>query len=68
MLADATEAVMNRLGSEVKRRVFELSLQGYSVVEISQQLGYYERGVERVRAEVRALLQAMMADDPPATG
>lgn len=63
MLADLTETVLNRLGSEVKRRVFELSLQGYSVMEISQQTGYYERGVERVRAEVRALLQAMMADD-----
>jgi uncharacterized small protein (DUF1192 family) len=54
--------VMKRLGTEVKRRIFELSLQGYSVVEISARAGYYERGVERVRAEIRALLHAMMAD------
>jgi transposase-like protein len=54
--------VMKRLGTEVKRRIFELSLQGYSVVEISARAGYYERGVERVRAEIRSLLHAMMAD------
>jgi uncharacterized small protein (DUF1192 family) len=42
-----------------------LSLQGYNVVEISDRIGYYERGVERVRAEIRALLNAMMEDDRP---
>jgi RNA polymerase sigma factor (sigma-70 family) len=63
--AETTETVMNRLGTEVKRNIFRLSLQGYSVVEISERLGYYERGVERVRAEIRSLLQAMIADDRP---
>jgi DNA-directed RNA polymerase specialized sigma24 family protein len=60
LLADAVEVVMNRLGTETKRRVFELSLQGYSVAEISDRIGYYERGVERARAEARALLLAIM--------
>jgi RNA polymerase sigma-70 factor (ECF subfamily) len=65
MLADTAETVMSRLGTEVKRRIFELSLQGYGVVEISDRVGYYERGVERVRAEIRALLQKMMDEDHP---
>ncbi|HWG47220.1 MAG TPA: hypothetical protein VN688_30945 [Gemmataceae bacterium] len=62
-VGDTTEAAMNRLGTEVKRRIFELSLQGYSIVEISAKVGYYERGVERVRAEIRSGLEAMMTDD-----
>ncbi|MGH7169084.1 MAG: RNA polymerase sigma factor [Gemmataceae bacterium] len=65
LLVDAVERLMRRLRTEVKQRILELSLKGYSVVEISEQLGYYERGVERVRAEIRALLKAMMADDRP---
>lgn len=60
LLADTAETVMNRLGSDTKRRIFELSLQGCNIVEISRQVGYYERGVERVRAEIRTLLHAMM--------
>jgi RNA polymerase sigma factor (sigma-70 family) len=63
--AETAEMVMKHLGTEIKRDIFRLSLQGYSVVEISEQLGYYERGVERVRAEIRTLLRAMMADDRP---
>ena len=62
MLAEAAETVMKRLGSDVKRRIFELSLQGYGVVEISEQARYYERGVERIRAEIRALLQTMIGE------
>jgi DNA-directed RNA polymerase specialized sigma24 family protein len=68
LFAEATETVMSRLGSEVKRNIFRLSLQGYSIMEVSERLGYYERGVERVRAEIRSLLQAMMADDCPSAG
>jgi transposase-like protein len=65
MLADMAEAVMKRLSSDIKRRIFALSLQGYNVVEISEQVRYYKQGVERVRAEIRTLLQTMMADDRP---
>jgi len=66
LLGAAAETAMIRLGSEVKRNIFRLSLQGYNIVEISERLGYYERGVERVRAEIRSLLEAMMVDDRPA--
>lgn len=56
---------MNRLGTEVKRRIFELSLPGYTSLEISERLGYDESGVERVRAAIRELSPAMMADARP---
>jgi RNA polymerase sigma-70 factor (ECF subfamily) len=60
MLAEVTEQVMARLGTARKRAVFELSLQGYTVPEISARVGYYERGVERVRADVRRILQLQL--------
>ena len=68
LFAEAAETVMSRLGSEMKRNVFRLSLQGYNIAEISKQLRYYERGVERVRAEIRSLLEAMMANDRSSPG
>ncbi|HEY7427967.1 MAG TPA: ECF-type sigma factor [Gemmataceae bacterium] len=68
LFAEATETVMKRLGTETKRDIFRLSLQGYNIAEISKWVGYYERGVERVRAEIRSMLQAMMAEDRPSRG
>jgi hypothetical protein len=68
MLADAAEVVMNWLGTDVKRRIFELRLPGDNIVASSEQVKYYERGVERVRAEICTLLQAMMTDDRPTRG
>jgi DNA-directed RNA polymerase specialized sigma24 family protein len=65
LLADAAETVTSHLGNEIKRNVFRLSLQGYNIAEISKQLRYYERGVERARAEIRALLETMMTDERP---
>jgi len=60
LLTDTAEELMRRLGSDRKRRIFELSLQGFSVAEISAEVGYYERGVERVRSQIRQLLQEML--------
>jgi len=45
-----------------------LTLHTHNIVAISERLRYYERGVERVRAEIRALLEARMVDDRPAHG
>jgi DNA-directed RNA polymerase specialized sigma24 family protein len=55
-LSETVGRVMDRLGSPLKRRILELSLQGYSVAEIADTLSHYERGVKRVRAEIRELL------------
>jgi len=60
MLADTTELVMRRLSTDKKRRIFELSLQGYSVHEISTMVQHYERGVERVRREIKEILRDML--------
>jgi RNA polymerase sigma-70 factor (ECF subfamily) len=60
LLADTAEQVMARLGTARKRAIFELSLQGYTVPEISARVGFYERGVERVRAEVRRVLERQL--------
>jgi RNA polymerase sigma-70 factor (ECF subfamily) len=56
LLAETVEGVMAELRTPLKRRVLEMSLQGHSVAEIARELHYYERGVERARAEARALL------------
>jgi hypothetical protein len=45
----------------VFRCFFELSLRGHTVTEISSQTGFYERGVERVRAEIKNLLLTLLA-------
>ncbi len=61
LLAETTEEIMRSLISGKDRQIFELSLQGYSVPEISAIVGHYERGVERVRSKVRRLLEGMLA-------
>jgi RNA polymerase sigma-70 factor (ECF subfamily) len=68
LLADAVERLMGRLATPVKRRILELSLQGYTVPEISAQVGHYERGVEQVRAEIKKLLQDQLDATPPEPG
>jgi RNA polymerase sigma-70 factor (ECF subfamily) len=60
LLAETTEEIMRRLQSDKERQILELSLQGHSVPEISAKVGHYERGVERVRAKVKKLLEAML--------
>ncbi len=45
------------------RGIIELSLQGYTVVEISAKLGRAERTVRRVREQVKKYLRSMQADD-----
>ena len=60
-LAELVERIAVRLGTPLKRDVFEMSLQGYSIAEIAASLGYYERGVERVRAEAKKFLEEQMA-------
>ncbi len=59
LVTDTVEEVMRRLDSPLQRKIFELSLQGHSVAEISAQVGYYEKGVERVRRKIRLLLEQM---------
>lgn len=64
-LAETVEQLLRSL-SEDERPVIELSLQGYSTQEISQQLGRSERTVRRLRERVRKHLERLRAEDSPA--
>jgi DNA-directed RNA polymerase specialized sigma24 family protein len=55
-LRETIEWLRLQLGSPRKQQILDLSLEGYGIMEISAKLGYYERGVERVRAEIKDLL------------
>jgi len=58
VLAETVEDLLGRLqGNE--RTIVELSLQGYSTQEISQQTGRAERSVRRVREQVRTELERL---------
>jgi RNA polymerase sigma-70 factor (ECF subfamily) len=58
VLAETVEQVLRGL-EQPERVIIELSLQGYSVVEISAQLGRAERTVRRVRELVKKRLLRM---------
>ena len=63
ILAETVEQVLREVGAD-ERRVVELSLQGYSTQEISEQLSRAERSVRRLRERVRKYLEQIQeADD-----
>lgn len=61
LLAETTEEVFLGLRGDKEKQIFELSMQGYSIPEISEMVGHYERGVERVRAKIKKRLEGMIA-------
>jgi RNA polymerase sigma-70 factor (ECF subfamily) len=58
VLAETVEAVLGGL-TTLERPVVELSLQGYSTQEISEQLGRAERSIRRLRERVRRQLERL---------
>jgi RNA polymerase sigma-70 factor (ECF subfamily) len=56
VLAETVEELLRCLNGD-ERTIVELSLQGYSTQEISEQLGRAERSVRRLRERVRKQLQ-----------
>ena len=63
ILAETVEKVLREVGDD-ERQVVELSLQGYSTQEISEQLSRAERSVRRLRERVRKYLEKLQeADD-----
>ena len=63
LLSETLERLLNGL-DEDERPIVELSLQGYSTREISEQLDRPERTVRRLRERVRARLERMQLEDP----
>ena len=62
LLSETLERLLNGL-DEGERPIVELSLQGYSTREISEQLDRPERTVRRLRERVRAQLERMQVED-----
>jgi RNA polymerase sigma-70 factor (ECF subfamily) len=60
-LAETVEYVLRGLDKD-EREIVELSLQGYSTQEISEQLGRAERSVRRLRERVRKQLERLRAE------
>lgn len=60
MLAETVEQVMSGL-KERERPVLTLSLQGYTVQEISEQIGRTERTVRRMLENIKRQLEALRA-------
>jgi RNA polymerase sigma-70 factor (ECF subfamily) len=64
--AELSETLQRLLSGldEDERPIVELSLQGFSTREISEQLDRSERTVRRLRERIRALLERMQVEDP----
>jgi RNA polymerase sigma-70 factor (ECF subfamily) len=62
ILVETVEQLLRDL-DEKERPILELSLQGYSSQEISQQLGFAERSVRRFRERLRKRLERMQVSD-----
>jgi RNA polymerase sigma-70 factor (ECF subfamily) len=56
VLAETIEQILRELPASA-RPIFELSLQGYTAREISQQIGRAERSVRRLREQIRQRLE-----------
>jgi RNA polymerase sigma-70 factor (ECF subfamily) len=63
VLAETVEYLLRDLDAD-GRAIIELSLQGYSTQEISDQLGRAERSVRRVRERARGQLERMREEAP----
>jgi RNA polymerase sigma-70 factor (ECF subfamily) len=62
VLAETVERLLREARPE-ERPVVELSLQGYTAQEISEQLGWAERTVRRLRQNVKERLVRMQRED-----
>jgi RNA polymerase sigma-70 factor (ECF subfamily) len=60
ILAETVEQVLRGLDAD-ERSIIELSLQGYTTQEISEQVGRAERSVRRLRERVRKQLERLQA-------
>jgi RNA polymerase sigma-70 factor (ECF subfamily) len=64
VLAETIEGLLGRLDAE-ERTMVELSLQGFSTQEISEQTGRAERSVRRLRERVRKYLERQQEETAP---
>jgi RNA polymerase sigma-70 factor, ECF subfamily len=62
LLSETVEALFRSIDDPDERAILELSLQGFTAMEISERLGRAERSVRRLRERVRKRLERMQAD------
>jgi RNA polymerase sigma factor (sigma-70 family) len=62
-LAETVEGLFRVIDDPDERAILELSLQGYTASEISQQLGRAERSVRRLRERIRKRLERLHAEN-----
>lgn len=56
ILEESLDLVISRLEDENKKKAFLLTLQGFSPVEIAEELGVSKRTVERFKNDIREIL------------
>ena len=61
-LAETVDALFRAIDDPDERAILELSLQGHTATEISEQLGRAERSVRRLRERVRKRLERMQVE------
>ena len=61
VLAETVEGLLRRLDVD-ERTIIEMSLQGFSTLEISERMGRAERSVRRLREHVRKRLERQQAE------
>lgn len=61
VLAETLEHLLRGLNAD-ERSIIEMSLQGYTTLEISEKLGRAERSVRRLRERVRLQLERLQAE------
>lgn len=61
-LAETVEALFRSIDDPDERAILELSLQGFTATEISEQLGRAERSVRRLREHIRKRLERMQSE------
>jgi RNA polymerase sigma-70 factor (ECF subfamily) len=64
ILGETVAELFQQLNGD-ERNIVELSLQGYSTQEISEQTGRAERSVRRLREQVRKRLEQQQAEERP---
>ena len=62
VLAETVEQILRDV-TPAERPVIEMSLQGYSAQEVSQQLGRAERSVRRLRERLKRQLERRQSSD-----
>ncbi len=63
VLAETVEALFRAVDDPDERAILELSLQGFTAIEISETLGRAERSVRRLRERIRKRLERMRDDE-----